>query len=74
MSDKPRISYTDLAWSAAFARIAEGQRLSAGGVTYKAHWKHRDPDWLMLLYRSGKSRCSVMVRQGDPLLLELKCL
>ena len=52
-----------------FVRIV---RLSANDVVYKAHWKHHDPDWLMLLYRSGKSRRSVMVRQGDPLLLELR--
>lgn len=71
MSDLPRVKYADLAWSAAFARIEEGQKLSAGGTQYRVWWKHHDPDWLELTYRNGKVQRRVLVRKGDPLLLEL---
>lgn len=72
MSDKPRVSYSDLAWAAAFARIEEGQKLSSGGVNYLVSWKHTYPDWVELTYRAGKKQESRMVRKGDPLLLELR--
>lgn len=71
MSDKPKVSYADVAWAAAFARVKEGQKLSAAGIVYTAHWKHIDPDWLQLSFRDGKKCERRMVRQGDRLLLEL---
>lgn len=74
MSDKPRVSYADLAWAAAFERIDEHQTLFAHGIGYLVTWKHRDPDWLELTHRAGKKLAKRIVRKGDPLLLELKCL
>lgn len=72
MSDKPRVSYSDLAWAAAFARIEEGQKVSVGDIQYRVIWKHTDPDWLQLNYRTDKELRRLMVRKGDPLLLELR--
>lgn len=73
MGDKPRVSYADVAWSAAFARIAQGQWLiGADGMRYRVAWKHVDPDWLQLDYRAGKELLGRMVRQGDDFLLSLK--
>jgi hypothetical protein len=73
MSDKPRVAFAGLAWASAFARIEEGQKLYAKGIEYRVTWKHQEPDWLMLLYRFGKKRGHpLMVRKGDPLLLELR--
>lgn len=69
---KPKISYSDLAWAAAFARIEEGQKLSAGGIEYRVSWKHIDPDWVELTFRADKKQESKIVRKGDPLLLELR--
>lgn len=68
---KPRISYTDLAWTTAFTRIQEGQRLLAAGVEYCVAWKHEDPDWCQLSFRAEKKKQTRMIRKGDPLLLEL---
>jgi hypothetical protein len=76
----PRISYDDFrrklaegdAWAAAFARIEEGQKLSARGISYLVSWKHTDPDWVKLTHRTGKTLSQRIVRPGDPLLLELK--
>lgn len=80
MSDKPRISYSDLcwqlqqreAWLAAFARIENGDKLSADGITYLVDWKHEDPLWVRLAYRAKKKLAHKMCRLGDPLLLALK--
>jgi hypothetical protein len=72
VSDKPRIAFADLAWAAAFARIEEGQKLSGPHCEYVVDWKHHDPDWLCLIYRDEKKQRRVMVRKGDPLLLELR--
>jgi hypothetical protein len=72
MSDKPRVSYTDLAWATAFARIEEGTYLTAHNTKYWVNWKHADPDWVELTFRAGKKQESKIVRKGDPLLLELR--
>lgn len=70
---KQRVAYADLAWAAAFARIEEGQKLSAEGITYTVDWKHQDPAWLRLKpLRNQTVKKHRMVRQGDPLLLELR--
>jgi hypothetical protein len=78
---KPQVKYADFqqqrveqddAWSAAFARIQEGQKLSAGGINYLVSWKHFDPDWVELTFREGNHLPRKYVRKGDPLLLELK--
>lgn len=72
---KPRISYADVAWSAAFARIEPGQHLTASsGLVYSVIWKHDDlpRQWLVLRYRAGKKLEQRIVRKGDPLLLELR--
>jgi hypothetical protein len=78
----PHISYADFrrklaegdAWAAAFERIQEGQKLSAGGIEYRVSWKHFDPDWVELTYRTGKTLSRRIVRKGDQLLLDLKAL
>lgn len=80
MSALPSISYADFrrklaegdSWTAAFDQIQEGQRLIAGGIRYSVTWKHTDPDWVELTYRTGKTLSRCIVRKGDPLLLELR--
>jgi hypothetical protein len=82
MSALPSISYADFrrklaegdSWAAAFERIQEGQKLSADGVEYRVSWKHTDPDWVELTYRTGKTLSRRIVRLGDSLLLELRPL
>lgn len=72
MSDKPRVSYADLAWAAAFARIREDDMFLKDGVLYRVTWKHEDPPWVRLTHRTEKRIAHRIVRQGDRLLLELR--
>lgn len=75
----PSISYADFrrkltegdSWVAAFDQIQEGQRLIAGGIRYVVSWKHTDPDWVELTFRTGKKQESLILRKGDLRLLEL---
>lgn len=72
MSDKPRVSYSDLAWATAFARIHENDMFLKDGVLYRVTWKHEDPPWIRLTYRTEKRIAHRMVRPGNSLLLELR--
>jgi hypothetical protein len=73
-TEKPHITYGELAWFAAFKRViarGAGARFTANGVKYRL--KHWNPDseyaWVILVDSNKEERT---VRRGDVLMLELR--
>ena len=72
---KPKISYADLPWMAAFAKLKDlpkGTKLKAGEYEFKLDWVNDDPPSVWLKYREDKQLKDYIVRKGDALILELK--
>lgn len=74
---KPRISYADLQWQQAFARLKDlpqGTKLKAGEREFVLDhvWDDPHPPSLELKYREDKKLKKYTVRRGDPLMLELR--
>jgi hypothetical protein len=73
-TEKPMVTYGELAWFAAFKSVIErgaGSRFTANGEKYRL--KHWNPDreyaWVILVDAQKNERT---VRRGDVLMLELR--
>ena len=75
MSDKPRISYGELAWQEAFKRVTvlgvRARLYDSHGTKYTLkHW-NPDPEFAHAIFRMA-DKSERTVRRGDVLMLELQ--
>jgi hypothetical protein len=75
-TEKPRISYGEIAWFGAFRRViaqGAGARFTANGERYRLkHW-NPEPTHAFAIFVDAQKNERV-VRRGDVLMLELKAV